>query len=265
MAVLIERRVSAAAGWSRRLALFSAVLLLTSSLGHRYGAVDTVSLFWLLGAVVALAFAAILLSALGFFRLWEFGDKGGRNSTKGLLIALVVLAPFGFGAFKVLALPALNDVATDLVDPPTFFHASKLRGQQMNPLGAYLRAQATAQIVYYPEITGRRYPLGMDTMLDITRTVVDRLGWSQLGSMRMGGFGRVMTMEVAAPSSWIGIVSDVAIRLTDEGETVYLDVRSASRYGLHDLGDNAAKINGLFAAVDEEIAARNALFPPPAE
>jgi hypothetical protein len=162
----------------------------------------------------------------------------------------------------VLTVPGLNDVSTDLVDPPTFFHASRLRGPQMNPLGAYLRDHATEQITYYPEVTGRRYPLGMDTTLDIIRAVLGRFDWSPLGPIRMGGFGRAMTLEVAAPSSWIGIMSDAAIRLTDEGETVYVDIRSASRYGLHDLGDNAAKINGFFAAVDDEIAARNALFPP---
>lgn len=259
----MQRRASAAAKWSRRLALFSAVLLVTSAIGHRSGAVDTISLFWLLGIVVALAFLAILLSALGFFRLWEFGDKGGRNSTKGLLIALAVLAPFAFGVFKVLTLPGLNDISTDLVDPPTFFHARKLREPTMNALGPYPRDRATAQVAYYPEITGRRYPLGMDTTLDILETVMDRSGWSPLGPARIGGFGDILTFEAAAPSPWIRFVSDAAIRLTDEGETVYVDIRSASRYGLHDLGGNAASINRFFAAVDEEIAARNALFPAP--
>ncbi|MEX0955367.1 MAG: DUF1499 domain-containing protein [Rhizobiaceae bacterium] len=266
MAAMIERRVSTAARWSRRLALFSATLLLTSGCGHRYGAVDTISLFWLLGIVATLALVAVLLSGLGFLQLWEFGDRGGRNSTKGLLVALLVLAPFAYGAIQALTLPSLTDVSTDLVDPPTFFHACKARHPRMNPLLPFARGQADVQIAYYPEITGRRYPLAMDSTLDITRAVVDQLGWSPLGPVRTGAFGSVMTLEVAAPSPWVGIVSDATIRLIDEGEAIYVDVRSASRYGLHDLGGNAARINRFFAAVEDEIAARNAFVPvPPAE
>lgn len=266
MTDFLERRVSTAARWSRRLALFSAVLLLTSGCGHRYGAVDTISLFWLLGIVVTLALVAVLLSGLGFLELWEYGDKGGRNATRGLLVALLVLAPFTYGAIQALTLPDLTDISTDLVDPPTFFHANKARDPRMNRLQPFAREQADVQIAYYPEITGRRYPLAMDSTLDIVRTVLGQLGWSPLGAARMGAFGGVMTLEVAAPSPWVGIVSDAAIRLIDEGDAIYVDVRSASRYGLHDLGGNAARINRFFAAVEDEIAARSALLPaPPAE
>ncbi len=265
MAVLIERRASTAAKWSRRFAIFAAVLLLTSILGHRIGAVDEISLFWLFGIVVTLALVAILLAVAGFFRLWEFGDRGGRNSTAGLLIALVVLAPFALAAFRVMTLPSLTDLSTDTVDAPTFFHAVRQRDPRMNPLGAYDRGQAQLQIDRYPEVTGRRYALGPEAMMSLIRAVLDQLGWTSLGPVRVGGFGGVQTLEVAAPSPWVGLTSDIAIRMTDEGETIYVDVRSASRYGLHDLGDNAAKINRFFETLEAEIQARNALFPQPAE
>lgn len=266
MAVLLDRRVSTAAKWSRRSAVFSAVLLVTSAAGHRFGVVDTLSLFWLLGIVGGLALLAILLSAIGFLRLWEFGDRGGRNSTKGLVIALVVLAPFAFGAFRVLTLPGLTDVSTAIFNPPTFFHALRQRSPQMNPIGPFVSEQGSVQFAAYPEITGRRYALGMDTTLDIARTVFGQLGWSLHGPERLGAFGGDLTLEVAAPSPWIGFVSDMAIRLTDEDETVYVDARSVSRYGTHDLGDNAAKINRFFASFEEEIELRNALYQvPPAE
>jgi uncharacterized protein (DUF1499 family) len=265
MAVLVERRVSTAARWSRRLAYFSAALLLTSVFGHRMGAVDTIAFFWLLGIVVGLALLAIVLAALGFFQLWEFGDRGGRNSVKGLLTVLVVLAPFVTGGVQFFGLPKLTDVSTDLVDPPRFTNALRERPVQANPVLPFSAQQAAIQIDHYPEITGRRYPLSMATLRDLVETVLDRLGWTEFDSYRAAASGSVMTIEAAAPSPWIGLVSDTAIRLTDEGETTYVDIRSTSRYGLHDLGDNAAKINRFFAALEEEITARNALFPAPVE
>ncbi|GAB5506251.1 MAG: DUF1499 domain-containing protein [Rhizobiaceae bacterium] len=265
MAVLLERRVSTVAKWSRRTALFSAVLLITSIHGHRFGLVETISLFWLAGIVAALALLAILLAALGYFQLWEFGDRGGRNSTKGLLIALVVLLPFGWGTARLLTLPRITDVSTDLSNPPTFHHAANRRDARMNALGAFDRGNGSAQQDAYPQATGRRYPLSLDLALEIATAALSDLGWSPLGRARLGGFGGTVTLEVAAPSPWVGVVSDVAIRLMDEGDAIFVDLRSASRYGVHDLGGNAAAIARFYAAMEAEIMDRNALFQTPAE
>ena len=260
MAVLLERRVSTAAGWSRRLAFFAAALLIASVVGHRTALVDTIALFWLFGIVVCLALTAILLALLGFFRLWEYGDRGGRNSTKGTLAALLVLTPFAYGAFLFFAFPGLTDISTDTIDPPTFHHARKVRSPLMNPLQDYSGADAVVQVDRYPEITGRRYPLSQAIARDISFAVAADLGWAALGAPRTGAFGRMVTFEFAAPSPVVGFVSDVAVRLIDEGDAIYVDLRSTARYGRHDLGDNAVKIGRFFAALEEEIAERNALF-----
>ncbi|TIX46031.1 MAG: DUF1499 domain-containing protein, partial [Mesorhizobium sp.] len=49
------RQTSKAAGWSRRTGAFSAVLLLTVLLGHRYELVETPAFLWVLGIVALLA------------------------------------------------------------------------------------------------------------------------------------------------------------------------------------------------------------------
>ena len=84
-------------------------------------------------------------------------------------------------------------------------------------------------------------------------------------NLSLGGFGGTVTLEVAAPSPWLGLVSDVAIRLVDEGDAIFVDVRAASRYGVHDFGGNSAAITRFYAAMEAEIADRNALFQAPAE
>ena len=59
---------------------------------------------------------------------------------------------------------------------------------------------------------------------------------------------------------------DVAMRVTDEGTSTYVDMRSASRYGSHDLGDNAARIAAFLAELDAEVSALAGVLPPePAE
>lgn len=44
------------------------------------------------------------------------------------------------------------------------------------------------------------------------------------------------------------------IRLTNEGDTTFVDMRSASRYLSRDLGSNAAFIINFMDALDTEIA-----------
>ena len=65
-----------------------------------------------------------------------------------------------------------------------------------------------------------------------------------------------MTIEALAHTPWLGFPFDIAVRLTDEGTSTYVDMRSASRYGRHDLGDNAAQITAFLALLDAEMAAQ---------
>src|SRR5690606_12405654 len=155
-------RSSASAIWARRLAFFSGILLVTSSAGHRLALVGTIPFFWLLGIVAGLAMIALVLAGIGLFRLWEFGDRGGRASSRAVLIALLVLLPFMIGAYRVFTLPRLTDISTDTLDPPKFVMAQSNRTAEMNSIGTISPDEAELQLAHYPLVTGRRYPLPVD-------------------------------------------------------------------------------------------------------
>lgn len=252
---LIERRASASALWARRVAIFAAVLFVASTAGHRFGPVPTVPFLWLLAIVAGLAVLALLLAAAGFVRLWQRGDRGGRASVRATLLAILVLLPFGFAGWRFLTLPPLADITTDTADPPAFFVAPGLRTAQMNPLAAWSEPEPGAQAQAYPTVTGRRYTLPLDRMQEMVATAAADLGWRQEGPATLSPDGLEATIELAAPSRVSGFVSDVAVRIVDEGETSYVDLRSASRYGRHDLGDNAAKIARFLDDLDSVIQA----------
>lgn len=258
MTVIFERRSSASAIWARRLAIFSAVLLVTSTAGHRFGFVGSLPFFWLLGIVAGLALCALVLAGVGFAMLWKYGSRGGRASTRAVLIALAVFLPFGFAIYQMFTLPRLTDISTDTLDPPEFVHAPALRTSDMNPIVPISLEVADAQIAYYPAATGRRYPLPVDRTHDIVSAVIENLGWSVTRDPGLQLETSEITIEALARSPVFGFISDVAIRIVDEGETSYIDMRSVSRHGLHDLGDNATKIARFFDGVEAEIRARNA-------
>jgi len=65
-----------------------------------------------------------------------------------------------------------------------------------------------------------------------------------------GGAGGETTIEVRAFSPWLRFPADVAVRLTDEGESTFVDMRSASHFAQHDLGDNADRIRRFLTDLD---------------
>lgn len=65
-----------------------------------------------------------------------------------------------------------------------------------------------------------------------------------------GGAGGEASIEVRAFSRWLRFPADVVVRLTDEGESTFVDMRSASHFAQHDLGDNADQIRRFLSDLD---------------
>lgn len=254
MAVTRQRRIAASAIWSGRFAVFALVLGLVASASHRFALLGTIPYFWVLGIVLSLALLALVLAALGFARLWEFGDKGGKASLAGAVLSLLVLAPFGYAAWLVVANPRLNDISTDVDDPPGLTRLAGLRSPDMNRIGVMTREDGQLQQEAYPEITGRRYSFTADRTLDGVVAAAGQLGWAVVENRGWQEDAQSATVEIVASSFILGFPSDMAVRVTDEGETSYVDVRSLSRYGMHDLGSNAYRISALLRTLDRIMA-----------
>ena len=144
------------ARWARAVSGFSLVLFVMSGLGHRYGVVDTRAFVWLLGIVAMLALSGLALAAGGFWRLWEHGDIGGRNSLRATVLSLIVLAPYLAGAYFAVRYPPLTDISTDLVEPPHFMLAQRARTGDMNRITAITRQEADLQLRHGVSVRTRR-------------------------------------------------------------------------------------------------------------
>lgn len=253
----LQPRTTRSAGWSRGTASFSFVLLVIAVLGHHRGLIETTAFFWVLGIVALLAAFALLLSGFAFSRLWKFGDQGGRDLAIGALLGLVVLAPFAFTAYQIAAYPMLRDVSTDTEDPPALTAAASLRTPEMNRLEPMTMGERTLQAQAYPLVAGRRYDLSLDRVLQSVETVLGRQGWQVVvPPPPVDEASGEVDIEAVARSFVLALPSDVAIRLVDDGDSTFVDMRSASRYGRHDLGDNAARITGFLTELDQEIASQ---------
>ncbi len=246
-------RRTKAAGWARRCGAFSLVLLATVWIGHHFGMVETVAYLWVLALVALIAILALLFAGFAFARLWNHGDRGGRDIAAGSLLALLALVPFAVAAYWMTAHPALMDISTDVDDPPTLDVSD--RSAEMNALVTTTPDEKQLQVEAYPLVTTHRYDLPSQDVLAAVEAVLARQGWGVEPIPASVGQPQI-TVNAVASSFVLELPADVAIRVSDEGDAALVDMRSASRYGRHDLGDNAARIERFLSELDQEVAGR---------
>jgi hypothetical protein len=262
----LERRVSNATVWSRRLAIFSAVLFLTAALGHRFGFLATPDLFPVLGTVAMVILLAALFMARALFLFWHHGGSGGVSLVFAILVLLLVITPFGITAYRGATLPMGYDVSTDTDDPPELVRAGPRRADGMNAIEPFTPERAARQEAAYPSATGRRYEAPIGQVAEVVEALLDDRGWTILGPVGVPQDAAEVTIEAEAASPLLRMPADVAIRLIDEDTSTYVDMRSVSRYGPHDFGDNATRIASFLAELDVEIAYLTVVAPTqPAE
>ncbi len=248
-----QRRQSRSAVWSLRLGIFAVVLLAMAFLLHRFWKLETPDLVLVAGLTTALAALALLCAAKGFRNLWVNGDKGGARSFWGGLFAFAVLLPVGLVAALWYTSPPLYDLSTDFETPPQFPPDMPSRLQWMNPLTVAVSGDALTQLTAYPDVVGRRYEAAPDRIAQGVKTVFKTFGWQVIAHDAPSPEQSATRFVATAHSFILGLKSDIVIRLLDEGETTYVDVRSLSRYGKRDMGQNAAFITDFLGALEGEV------------
>src|SRR5262249_11973650 len=71
---------------------------------------------------------------------------------------------------------------------------------------------------------------------------------SQTGTVRDG------IIEAVARTPMLGFRDDVVVRIRSTIDGARIDVRSASRYGRHDLGTNAKRVRSLIEDIDDVLS-----------
>lgn len=261
-----ERRVSNAVIWSRRLAVFAAVLFLTGGIAHRIGYLASSDLLPVLGVVAATTLLSLLVALRALALFWRYGGKGGGTLVFAVLLALLVGAPFAVTAYRGITLPMLSDVSTDTDDPPELALAAENRTSDMNEIEPFTLERRALQETAYPGATGRRYEAPIGQVLEVVEDLIDRWRWEIAGQTEFPAYATEITVEAQARSPVLAMPADIGVRLIDEGTSTYVDMRSSTRYWGHDFGDNAARIEAFLAELDVEVAYLSIVTPvEPAE
>lgn len=238
-------RRSRLARWSWWAALLAVPVVAVAGLAHRQGRIDTPTLFLALAAGFSMALGAFIAALAAFHAIWTDGRAGLGAAVRGFVLSGLVLLLPGYAAFQIVLLPRLSEVSTDLVRPPAFV-VNLARGQGS--------ANAELQRSAYPDLVPRRYPLDTRKVFDEARKIVAARGWEILDQTQPPAPGQPGKLGAVAKTIPFGLREDVAIRLEADGTGTRVDMRSASRYGAHDMGTNAERVRRFLADLDFAIA-----------
>ena len=242
------------ARWSSRIALFSASVLVVGVVLHRLTPFPTpvaVNLFRVCVAGVGLA---VLIGLIAFIQIWRRGYGGAGSAAVGILLPLLLVAwPLTYvPAF--LNLPPINDVSTDLASPPRFVALAKQRATAANPTAYPAQRFAPEQQKAYPDLRTFVVDRSAQEAFELVEEAVRKLKWRVAASEPpVGRPAKGGTIEATDNTLVVGFTDDIVIRVEGSVNRSRIDVRSASRHGQHDLGQNATRVRRFFAELQTRI------------
>jgi uncharacterized protein (DUF1499 family) len=190
-----------------------------------------------LGVIAALI--AAVLSIMGIYFTQNKQLHGFNRAVVGLFLSIAVISTFVYFLIRAVSVPAIHDITTNFEDPPTFVALKAEREKASNELeypgGKTIELQKNA----YPNIQplvlnierGEAFKKALEAAHSMPR-------WEVIYADETTG-----RIEATATIPWFGFKDDIVVRLQEVPGGTRVDVRSASRLGKSDLGENARRIH----------------------
>lgn len=222
--------------------------------GVRVGFIEPSTAFTMLRKTV---YAALALTVLTLASMAVCRKECNRNPASRRFFMLVGIISFVYSAMWMAVfiqkskLPDLYDISTDVENPPIFINMTFVRKASEHDL-VYQEEWGEIQKEYYPDVK----PLIVNT--DFKRAYIEALsltrekGWDLVAQYPGSG-----VIEATARTPIFGLRNDVVLRISRVDGAVKVDMRSCSRMGESDHGENAERIKQFLG----ELASR--LNPEP--
>jgi uncharacterized protein (DUF1499 family) len=225
------------------LAVLALLLLLFSGLGARWGLwhfrTGFSMLRWsaYLGLVaVAVSLVAAVLTRPGPAR--SLLRVGFPLAVLGMVLGLTAVAVPWRWQRVARAAPPIHDITTDVQNPPEFVAVVPLRADASNPPEYAGIETATQQRQVYPHIRPLLLEIPADAAFERAQATALALGWTIVAAEPAAG-----RIEATDRTRWFGFYDDVVVRVTPvDARRAVVDVRSKSRVGRGDAGENARRI-----------------------
>jgi uncharacterized protein (DUF1499 family) len=227
------------------LSLIAGFIALLGPVCAHFGLVAPLTGFMLfVGGALLGGLVSVIVSLLGI--VFSRGGRDPQGRTKalgglaiGLGLLIVVLGPAAMGG----DVPPINDITTDLDNPPEFESATIVPdyvGRDMSYPAEFVEVVR----VSYPDLEPLRLASPPDVSFERAIAAAESLGWEIVSRSESRG-----VFDAQHVSRIFRFVDDITVRIVADGPGSRVDMRSKSRDGQSDLGANAARIRIYFDAL----------------
>lgn len=251
----IPEREPATSRWATRGALFAFGLFVSAAFLFRLFGMPTPVAYNLVLVAMAVAVLSIASAVLAGLIIWRTGRPGTARVLFAVCLGLGLLAvPLLFQAW-IRDYPLINDVTTDFENPPAFIAVAKLRGPGDNR-AAYRARLAEEQAAAYPDIRPMRIARSSEEAYALVVDAVKRLKMEIVREEPPDPeAGTPGAIEAVDRTLILGLYEDIAVRVSGDGESARVDLRSASRFGRADMGNNAEGVRELVKEIQARVDA----------
>ena len=225
--------------WLWKLELIAFGLSLCAILAFRLRLLDwRPSLMLMAGALTAVVVIGFFSLLVLFAKLRSGNAQGtSRHCLLAALLALPVLIGILLLGMRGAKVPPIHDITTDPGNPPALTAAASMRAARDNSASYAGGSAAEQQQQAYPDIIPLTTAMPPAQAYEQALATVQSLGWQVVDKNQEQG-----TIEALDRSLLFGFIDDIAIRIRPDSKGSRIDLRSASRVGVSDLGVNAKRI-----------------------
>ena len=254
MAFRSYRRTSAKAILSHKVTFISFQLLILTLILHRFASLHTPAAMAIFAFGLICCLLAFLLAFWALVQIWNKGFSGARRAFISIFLAILVLAGPAYYFPKFINLPLINDITTDFSAPPSFEVLAQQRSAWANSIIYPGDDFSDKQKEAYPKVRPMILERSAKEAYDLVAQAVGVMKWNIAAQQAPGKGGASGWIEATDKTLIMGFIDDIVVRVSGDDAGARIDVRSASRYGRHDLGENAQRIQNLFVAIRTSLA-----------
>ncbi|HWH47529.1 MAG TPA: DUF1499 domain-containing protein [Burkholderiales bacterium] len=194
------------------------------------------------------ALAAVLLSVIGLIL--------AKGRPRAILLAALLGIVIGAGTAYVPwswkqtldAHPYIHDITTDVRNPPKFVAVVALRKQGDHTVEYDGPEVAEQQRQAYPDIVTLIIPAEKGKVFPAAEAALRAMKLHVVEANAAEG-----RIEATQTSMLYGFTDDVVVRIVSDGAGTKVDVRSKSRVGRSDLGQNAKRIRAFMRELHSQL------------
>jgi uncharacterized protein (DUF1499 family) len=251
----IPEREPSASRWATRAALFAFGLIVAAAFLFRLFGMPTAVAYNLFLLAMGVSIFSIVCALVAAIIIWHTGRPGTARVLFAVCLSLALLCIPVLYQMWVRGYPLLNDLTTNFENPPAFTAVAKLRGPGDNRV-AYKARLADEQARAYPDIKPMRIGRSSE---EAHALVVDAVKRLKMEIVREDApdpdAGTPGEIEAVDRTLVMGFYEDVSIRVSGDADSARVDMRSASRFGRADMGNNAECIRELAREIQARVDA----------